>query len=124
MDEEIMNRLITQRGRGQIQVEFNISKKSFRLSVPIFSTNSFLPKCIEDYVEARKDKIFKPHSTSFRIDAHKVFICQEIPFLSGFQETLRGQVDAFWQMAKQCKQMLKEMASEEDLQHLDVHLKE
>jgi hypothetical protein len=83
-----------------------------------------LPLSVKNYVEARQTKIFKPHSTSFQAEGSKVFLVQEFPFAADFQSTLRQQVDAFWQMSKQCHQMLAEMAVEEKYKtalYLDTH---
>jgi hypothetical protein len=122
MYSDIINRLVMSPLRSQIKIDFDRKKKIFRLSIPVFSSST-LPDRIKGYVEARKNSTFKPHITSFQIyQSNQVELIQEIPFSTGFQSTLRGQVDEFWQMSKRCKQMLSEIAIEESFEgalHLD-----
>lgn len=124
MYKEIIDRLIAFPQRGQIKIDFDLKKKSFQLSVPIFSG---LSSSVKTYVEARKGLTFKPHETSYQIEDKKILLAQAIPFSVDFQSTLRSQVDAFWQMAKTCHRMLSEIAIEEKYKtalHLDSHLEE
>lgn len=114
MFKEIVDRLLLFPQRGRIKIDFDLKRKIFLLSTPIFSSSSTLPQVVKDYVEARKNSTFKPHTTSFQIEGNKVLLSQEIPFSLGFQETLRQQVDHFWQMSKKCHRMLSEMAVEEE----------
>lgn len=124
MFKEFVDRLISFPRRGQIKINFDLNKKIFHLSIPIFSS---IPQCVKTYVDARKNSTFRPHTTSFQIENHKVFLIQEIPFELGFQDTLRQEVDHFWKISKKCHQMLSEMAIEEkykDALHLDTHFEE
>ena len=112
--KEILNRLISSPQRSQIQVDFDANKKIFILSVPIFTTQFLLPPSIKEYVEARKNNIFKPHKTSFKMDgSNAVHLVQEIPFHWGFQPSFREQIDHFWQLSKRCHHILSEIAIEE-----------
>jgi hypothetical protein len=82
---------------------------------------------VKIYVEKRRGTTFKPHTTSFEREGDGVLLIQEIPFVLGFQNTLRQQVDHFIQMSKQCHRMLSEMAVEEtykDALRLDTHFNE
>lgn len=122
MFKEIVDRLLSFPQRGRIKVDFDLKRKTFHLSIPIFSSPEILPKSVKDYVEARQGFTFKPHTTSFQMEGKKVLLIQEVPFSLGFQETLRQQVERFWQMSKQCHRMLSEMAVEEkyrDALHVD-----
>jgi hypothetical protein len=110
----ILDRLISFPLRKQIKVDFDLNKKNFRLSIPIFNSHNPLPEAVKKYVEARKSHTFKPHVTTYQLEGDKkVQLIQEIPFSWGFQPTLRGQVDAFLTLAKQCHRVLAEMALEE-----------
>jgi len=123
MYQEIVSRLLAYPQRGQIHVDFDLKKKVFRLSIPIFFSRE-MPSSVQSYVEARKLSTFTPHSTSFQLEGHKVLLIQEIPFDLSFQETLRKQVDHFWHMSRQCHRMLSELAVEEkyeDALRLDSH---
>lgn len=112
--KEILNRLVSSPLRSQIQIDFDAVKKIFILSVPIFSTRFSLPLSIKEYVEARRNHIFKPHATSFQMEGTKaVKLVQEIPFHWGFQPSFREQIDHFWQLAKACHRTLSEIAIEE-----------
>jgi len=125
--KEIVDRLISVPRRSQIKIDFDLVKKNFYLSTPIFSSHNNLPKVIKDYVEARKSSSFKPHSTSFQVDGTKVLLIQEVSFYSKFQDNLRRTVDEFWQMSKQVNRMFCEIAVEDqykDALHLDTHFEE
>lgn len=126
MYEEIVKKLLSFPQKGQIEIDFDLKTKTFRLSSPIFSSRT-MPDCIKNYVESRKGLTFKPHVTSFQLNAGKVFLIQEIPFELKFQDSLRSQIDRFLQMSKKCNQMLSEMAVEEKYKealHLDSHFSE
>lgn len=127
MYKDIIERLIAYPQRGQVKVDFDLKKKIFRLSVPIFASKPQLPLCIKNYVDARKNSTFKPHTTSFQMEGRRVLLVQEFPFATDFQSTLRKHVDAFWQMSKQCHRMFSEIAIEEKYNaalHLDTHFGE
>jgi hypothetical protein len=112
--KELLSRLVSSPQRSQIQIDFDLTKKIFILSVNIFSTRLVLPSSVKEYVEARKKHIFKPHATSFQIEGTTgVRLVQEIPFHWGFQPSFREQIDLFWQLAKKCHQILSEIAIEE-----------
>lgn len=121
--KEILNRMISFPLRSQIKIGFDLSKKHFILSLPIYTSHNPLPVSIKDYIEARKNHYFKPHKTSFHLDGMlRVKLVQELPFLWGFQPGLREQIMAFWKLAKHCHQLLVELAVEEKYQsalHLD-----
>lgn len=125
---EILNRLVSSPQRGQIQIDFDANKKIFILSIPIFTTRFFLPPSIKEYVEARKNNIFKPHKTSFKMEGPSaVHLIQEIPFHWGFQPGLREQIDQFLQLSKRCHHILSEIAIEEKYKaalYLDSDFKE
>ena len=109
----ILSRLLSFPQRSQIKIDFDAKKKLFQFSLPIYSSRGTLPKSVAGYVEARKNHVFKPHSTAFRVNADKVMLVQEIPFQWGFQPAFRDHADQFWQMAKRMHQMLSEIATEE-----------
>ncbi len=111
--KDILNRLITFPLRSQIKMNFDMKRKIFHLSLPIFSSRGDLPKCVEEYVVARKNHNFKPHSTSFKLDGRKVVLVQEIPFDWGFQPGFREHVNHFWNMGKRLNRMFAEMDLEE-----------
>lgn len=113
MLREYIDRLLSYPQRGQVQINFNLKEKAFRLSVPIFTHPRGLPEEVKNYVKKREDKTFKPHKTFFMMSRKKVELIQEIPFSLDFQETLRKKADEFWQMSQKCHRMLLEMAQEE-----------
>lgn len=112
MYKEIVERLLAYPQRGQIQIDFDLKKKIFKLTVPIFSSKR-LPAKIKDYAMARKNFTFKPHMTSYHVEGEKVFLLQEIPFQLDFQSTSRSEVDQFWQLSKYCHKLLSEIAIED-----------
>jgi hypothetical protein len=113
MYKEIIERMLSYPQRGQIQIDFDMKGQTFRLTVPIFSCKKELPAKIKEYVDARKNSTFKPHTTSYDIDENKVVLVQQIPFALDFQSTLRGEIDQFWKMSRHCHKMLSEIAIEE-----------
>jgi hypothetical protein len=114
---EMLTTLINPPEKNQIQIDFDLNKRIFILSVPIYSTQFFLPSSVINYVKSRNNYSFKPHSTSFHLNEEKtVTLVQEIPFDWGFQPTLRDQVDHFWHLSKKCHQILSEIAIEEKYQ--------
>lgn len=124
MFKEFLQNFLSFPRRGQIKINFDLEKKIFQLSIPIFNT---LPESVKNYVEVRKNSTFKPHTTSFQIENQTVILSQEIPFEMGFQETFRNQVDHFWKISKKCHRMLSEIALEEKYQSaldLDTHFSE
>lgn len=115
MSKEALERLLAFPLRSQIKIQFDLKERFFKISVPIFSTKGEMPQSLRKYVEARKDKTFRPHETAFQFEGeNSIFLIQKIPFM--LEPPLRQQVDEFWQMAKQCHQMLGEMAIEEKYQ--------
>lgn len=113
MYKQIIERLLSYPQRGQIQIDFDVKGALFRLSVPIFSSKKELPAIVKEYIGARKNNTFKPHTTSYVLSDNKVLLIQEIPFEFAFQSTLRGEVDQFWKIARHCHRMLSEIAVEE-----------
>lgn len=121
--KEILNHLISSPKESEIQIDFDLEKKVFFLSVPIYFSQNSLPHSVKEYVEARKDRSFKPHSTSFQIEKdHIVNLVQEIPFKWGFDPGIRKEILEFLQLAKRCHRLLYEIALEEKYKealHLD-----
>jgi hypothetical protein len=113
MYKEIIDRMLSYPQRGQIQIDFDAKEQFFRLSVPIFSSKKELPAKIKEYVAARKNSTFRPHKTSYDVQAAKVVLVQHIPFALDFQSTLRTEIDQFWKMSRVCHKMLSEIAVEE-----------
>lgn len=111
----ILERLISFPLRNQVQMNFDLKKQIFRLTVPIFSSKKSLPPVVKGYVEARQGRAFKPHATTFVLEEDKkVLLVQEFPFQWGFQPTsLRDQIYEFCRLAKQCHRILMELAVEE-----------
>ena len=124
--KEILNHLIATPKESQIQVDFDLDKRVFFLSVPIYSAEAEVPRSVKEYVEARKGKCFKPHATSFEIEGRKsVKLIQKIPFNWGFDSGSRQEIGQFLQLAKRCHRMLYEIALEEiykEALHLDSDL--
>lgn len=124
--KEILNHLIASPKESQIQIDFDLDKKIFSLSVSIYSSQNALPHSIKEYVEARKGRCFKPHSTSFQIEKENlVKLVQEIPFKWGFDPGIRKEILDFLQLAKRCHRLLYEIALEEKYKealHLDSDL--
>ena len=120
MSKEALERLLTFPLRSQIKIHFDLKERFFQVSVPIFSTKGEMPQSLRQYIESRKDKTFKPHNTSFQLEGEtRILLTQQIPFT--LEPPFRQQVDEFWQIAKQCHQMLSEMAIEEKYQ-ASLHL--
>jgi hypothetical protein len=123
--KEILNHLIATPKESQIQIDFDLGKRIFSLSIPIYLSKTALPRTVREYVEARKGRNFKPHATSFQIEGTKVLLVQEIPFKWGFDSGSRQESLDFLQLAKRCHRMLYEIALEEKYQealHLDSDL--
>lgn len=115
MSKEALEKLLAFPLRSQIKIEFDLKERLFQVSIPIFSTKGEMPLSVRNYVEARKGNTFKPHTTSFKFEGeNRIVLHQEIPFM--LEPSFRQQVDEFWQMAKQCHQMLSELAIEEKYQ--------
>lgn len=117
MYKKIIEKLLSLPLKEQLQVNFDLRKKIFRLSIPIFSSNTFSCR-VKEYVLARKSFKFKPHITSYEIDGENILLTQEIPFTLDFQSTTKKDIDQFLELSKHCKKMLTEIASEEALQDL------
>jgi len=110
--EEMLSRHMALPMKSQIKFDFDMGKKSFLLSAPIYKGKK-IPESILKYIEARKERSFKPHKTSFTLDENQdVRLIQEVP-LAGFQPTTRQLMVEFLALAKKCHQMLAEMAAEE-----------
>ncbi len=115
--KEIIERLLSYPQRGQVQITFDLTRKIFCLSAPIYSCRREIPSTVKEYVDKRCKKIFKPYRTSFRLDQKRVVLSQEIPFSIDFQQSLRKQMDEFLRMSKSCHRMLSEMAIEEEYEN-------
>ena len=99
--------------KSQIQISVNVDRKVISLTIPIFRPFGGMPSSVSDYVSKRRNRTFKPHSTSFEREDEEVQLVQEISFVTECQDSLRKNVVDFWEMAKRCHKMLKEIASEE-----------
>lgn len=117
MYKDSIERIISYPQRSQIQIDFDAKKQLFQFTIPIFNSVEGLPSKVKDYVVARRDLTFKPHSTSYHLSGNKVLLVQEVPFAPDFQSNLRSQADQFWQMAIQCHKMLSEISAEETIQN-------
>src|SRR5690349_11052114 len=61
-----------------VQINACLEKRKFFFSMPLFSA---VHRSIFQYVQARKQCVFKPYETSFFIDeAGNVQLMQEVPF--------------------------------------------
>ncbi len=116
MHKELIDRLLAKSQKGRVKIGFDLKKKVFFFSAPVFSSRSALPESVSSYVHARKNSTFKPFVTSFELAEGAVLLVQEIPFALGFQATLRKQAGEFLKMSKKCQRMLTEIAVEEKLQ--------
>lgn len=100
--------------KEQIKINFDLKRKNFIFSIPIFqeSTEGFSE--VKKYIEARKNCSFKPHATSFRVAENgAILLIQELPFNWGFQPGFREKIGGFWQLAKHCRRILVEISLEE-----------
>jgi hypothetical protein len=103
--------------KSQIKIDFDRDKQVFSLSVSVFRMGEReIPLSVQKYVQAREGLTFKPHMTSYSQVDNQIRLVQEIPFEWGFQPELREQVTQFWDMAKHCHEMLKEIAAEEKVE--------
>ena len=114
--KDLLNQLVSDPKESQIQVDFDINRKVFILSVLVYKPKNFLPKTVVQYVEARKNRTFKPHATSFLMDQGAVRLIQEIPFRWGIRSVMREEILEFLRLAKRCHRMLYEIAIEETYQ--------
>lgn len=112
MYKEILEKLLSFPQKGHIQIKFDLKKKIYQLSAPIFSSKK-LPASVKGYVSARENFHFKPHSTSYKVDGEKVFLIQEIPFSLDFQSSTRLDLNEFLTLSRHCQKMLSEIAIEE-----------
>ena len=124
--KEILNHLIATPKESQILIDFDLEKRIFFLSIPIYIAHTALPRSVKEYVEARKNRCFKPHSTSFQLEGVRLAkLVQEIPFKWGFDPGSKQEILEFLQLAKRCHRMLYEIALEEKYKnalHLDSDL--
>ena len=112
--KEILNHLIATPKESQVQIDFDLEKRIFFLSVPIYLAKGVLPHSVRKYVEVREGRSFKPHATSFQIENSRMIkLVQEIPFKWGFDPGSRREILEFLQLAKRCHRMLYEIALEE-----------
>lgn len=121
MYKEILQKLLSFPQKGQIQIKFDLKRKVYRLSAPIFSCQR-LPQSIKGYVEARANAHFKPHSTSYKIEGEKVFLIQEISFFMDFQTSSRTDLEEFLTLSRHCHKMFSELAIEESYKDALFHL--
>src|SRR6187431_2142028 len=99
--KDILNHLIASPKESQIQIDFDLDKRIFSLSIPIFLAKTALPRSIKEYVEVRKGRSFKPHATFFHIERERaVLLVQQIPFKWGFDPGSRQEILDFLQLAK------------------------
>jgi hypothetical protein len=104
--------------KGQIQISIDLTRKVFCLTIPIFKSMGELPRSIHEYVSKRQNHTFKPHTTSFKNVDGEIHLIQEISFNWGFQDSFRQHLLHFWEMAKHCHKMLKEIHDEERLKRV------
>jgi hypothetical protein len=124
--KEILNHLISSPQENQIQIDFDLERKIFFLSISIYRAQNALPRSVKEYIVARKGRNFKPHSTTFEMKGElNVQLIQEIPFRWGFNPGSRQEILDFLQLAKRCHRILYEIALEEKYKealHLDSDL--
>lgn len=112
--KEILNHLIATPTQSQIQIDFDLGKKIFVLLISIYQSRNGVPRTVKEYVEARKNRVFKPHATSFAMEGNRIVtLVQEIPFQWGFRPGIRKDILDFLHLAKRCHRMLYEIALEE-----------
>ncbi len=112
--EGLLSRLVRTPMKSQIKIDFDLGKKIFVLSAPIYQSGLQVPRSILSYVEARKEHSFEPYKTRFSFDENQnVRLVQEVPFQWGFQPTTRQLVLQFLEVARKCHEMLSEIAAEE-----------
>jgi len=114
MADDILRHLVSPPKESHIQIDFDLRKKLFYLIVSIYMAQTTLPRSIKEYVDARRSRTFKPHSTRFETDGEKVVkLIQEIPFRWGFAPGSRQEILEFLHLAKRCHRTLYEIAIEE-----------
>ncbi len=107
--------------KSLIQVSFDKKRKVFLLSAPIYRSHLTLPASVLTYVNARKDKHFRPYKVRFQLkNPYEVELIQEIPYQWGFQPTSRQIMLQFFLLAKKCHDMLHEIAAEDAIKSLRV----
>lgn len=112
--KQILEQFISTPKESQIQVDFDLNKKIFILTIPIYRSSKRLPDAIKEYVHKREGRTFKPHATSFhREEECSVILIQEIPFRWGLDGSSRQDIVDFLCLAKRCHRMLYEIALEE-----------
>ncbi|MDE3055785.1 MAG: hypothetical protein KGI80_03725 [Verrucomicrobiota bacterium] len=87
----------------------------FVLSVPVYEAKK-MAYSVEKYIEARRDRIFLPHATSFVRNGESVLLVQKIPFQWGVSLNTRKDILDFLQLGKRCHALLHELALEEQYQ--------
>ncbi len=112
--KQILEQFISTPKESQIQVDFDLNKKIFILTVPIYSSPKSLPSVVKEYVQKRAGRTFKPHATSFHLEGEQeVILVQEIPFRWSLDGSSRQDIIDFLRLAKRCHRMLYEIALEE-----------
>ena len=115
--KEILKNLVFAPRQDQIQIDFDSEERIFILSIPIYVAKSSISRAVKKYVERRKNRVFKPHATSFHLEAdQEVLLIQKIPFRFGLDFGSRQEIFDFLQLAKRCHRMLYEIAFEETYQ--------
>ena len=109
----ILNNLISDPSQKDLQIDFDLEKKIFVLSIHAYQSRSGIPQSIKEYVAARQGRVFKPHATSFQREGDVVILTQTIPFQWGFRPSIRKDILDFLHLAKRCRRMLYEIALEE-----------
>ena len=114
MADDILRHLVSAPKENHIEIDFDLQKKIFYLIVSIYMAQNELPRGIKEYVDARKNRTFKPHATRFEVEGEKVVkLIQEIPFRWGFAPGSRQEILEFLHLAKKCHRTLYEIALEE-----------
>ena len=114
MANDILRHLVSAPKENHIEIDFDLRKKIFYLIISIYMSQTALPRGVKEYVDARKNRTFKPHSTRFELEGEKVVkLIQEIPFRWGFAPGSRQEILEFLHLAKKCHRTLYEIALEE-----------
>lgn len=95
-----------------LHLDFDVEKKMFRISMPIFHSEK-LPDKVKEYVDKRKNFSFRPHSTTYEIRGEKIYLTQFIGENIDFQASTRKDIHQFFQLTKHCRKILNEIAAEE-----------
>lgn len=96
----------------------NKEKKTFYLTIALYSHREKPSYFIKSYVERLEGKEFFPHRTRVLYKKERVFLEQKIPFHLDFQKNFRTEVAYFRLLSQKYRLMLEEISREACLSDL------